>query len=194
SGNTVYYAQANVPNGTNKVTYNNTISKSSLRSKVESKLTHSGATTKGWVAHCKNGVTGSTSTTPKVTSFNVNFRMKSGAYTNAYSAVNGSKVGRVYPNDICTIKTIYSNGWMKLVCPWNNSGNKTVYVKITEFKFKATKYINAYNGVNGSYVGRVYPNDLVSVQAIYSSGWMKCSCPWNGKGNKIIYIKTSQIY
>ena len=51
SGDTIYYAQANVPSGTNKVTYDNSVSRSSLRSRVDSKLTHSGATTKGWVAH-----------------------------------------------------------------------------------------------------------------------------------------------
>lgn len=86
------------------------------------------------------------------------------------------------------------NGVVLLSCPWNNNGEKLVYAKISELKFKATKYINAYTGVNGSSSGRVYPNDLVTVMAIYSSGWMKCSCPWTGGVNKTIYIKTSEIY
>ena len=128
------------------------------------------------------------------TGWSSSFRMKSGAYTNAYDGVNGSKVGRVYPGDVVTVKYIYTNGWMKLSCPWDGGYNKIVYVKTTEFKFRATKYINAYSGVNGDYVGRVYPNDLVTVKKLYSSGWMKCVCPWDGGYNKTIFVKVGEIY
>lgn len=128
------------------------------------------------------------------TGWPTNFRMKSGAYTNAYDGVNGSKVGRVYPGDVVTVKYIYNNGWMKLSCPWDGGNNKIVYVKATEFKFRATKYIYAYSGVNGDYVGRVYPDDLVTVKKLYSSGWMKCVCPWDGGTNKTIFVKVSEIY
>lgn len=75
----------------------------------------------------------------------------------------------------------------------HNKGSKIVYAKASELKFKATKYIDAYSSINGSKVGRVYPNDLVSVISI-SSGWLKCSCPWSGGVNKIIYVRTSSIY
>lgn len=126
--------------------------------------------------------------------WSTSFRMKSGAYTNAYDGVNGSYVGRVYPGDVVTIQYVYTNGWMKLSCPWDGGYNKTVYVKVTEFKFRATKYINAYNDVNGSYVGRVYPDDLVTVKVLYKSGWMKCVCPWDNGTNKTIYIKVGEIY
>lgn len=126
-------------------------------------------------------------------SWSTNFRMKAGAYFNAYDGVNGNYVGRVYPNDVVRVTQVFDSGWFKCVCPWGNS-EKTVYVRTNGFQFKATKYINAYNGVNGNYVGRVYPNDLVTVQQIYSSGWMKCSCPWTGGGSKIIYIRCSEIY
>ena len=124
----------------------------------------------------------------------VNFRMKSGAYTNAYDGVNGTKVGRVYPNDVVTVKYVYTNGWMKLSCPWDGGYNRIVYVKIAECKFSATKYINAYSAVNGTKVGRVYPNDLVTVKALYSSGWMKCVCPWDNGSSKTIYIRYAEIY
>ena len=124
-----------------------------------------------------------------------NFKMKSGVYTNAYtSSTLATKTGRIYPGDVITIDRIYSNGVVRLSCPWDNGSNKIVFARASELKFKATKYIDAFSGVNGSKVGRVYPNDLVTVIAIYSSGWMKCSCPWNGNGNKTIYIKTSAIY
>ena len=131
----------------------------------------------------------------KITYFTTNFKMKSGVYTDAYTSYTlATKTGRIYPGDVITIKRVYSNGVVQLSCPWNNNGEKLVYAKISELKFKATKYINAYTGVNGSSSGRVYPNDLVTVMAIYSSGWMKCSCPWTGGVNKTIYIKTSEIY
>ena len=126
--------------------------------------------------------------------WSTSFRMKSGAYMNAYDGVNGSKVGRVYPGDVVTVKYIYSSEWMKLSCPWDGGYNKTVYCKVSGFQFKATKYINAYNGVNGNYVGRVYPNDLVTVKTLYNSGWMKCVCPWDGGYNKTIFVKVGDIY
>lgn len=130
-----------------------------------------------------------------VTCFNTNFRVKSGAYTNAYSSYTcASYVGRVYTGDVITIQRIYSNGVAKLSCPWDNSGNKIVYCKVSELKFKATKYIQAYSGVNGSTCGRVYPNDIVTICQIYSSGWMKAICPWTGGVNKTIYLKCSSIY
>ena len=132
-----------------------------------------------------------------VSGWSTNFRMKAGAYMNAYDGVNGSKVGRVYPNDVVTVKYVYNSGWMQLVCPWsdsNGSYNRTVYCQINGFQYKATKYCNAYDGVNGNYVGRVYPNDIVTVKELYSSGWMKCVCPWTGNTNKIIFVKLAEIY
>lgn len=133
-----------------------------------------------------------------ITYFNVNFRMKSGVYTNAYSSYTcATKVGRVYPGDVIRLQKVYSNGVAQLVCPWSDSSgsyNRTVYCKISELKFKATKYIQAYSGVNGSTCGRVYPNDVVTVCEIYSSGWMKAICPWTGGVNKTIYLKCSSIY
>lgn len=61
-------------------------------------------------------------------------------------------------------------------------------------KFKATKYIRAYSGINGNSCGRVYPNDIVKISEIYSSGWMKAICPWTGGKYKTIYLKCSSIY
>lgn len=138
---------------------------------------------------------GSNPPVPSITSFSTNFRVKSGAYTNAYSSYNcSSYVGRVYTGDVITIRRVYSNGVAELSCPWNNAGNKIVYCQINQLKFKATKYIQAYSSVNGSTCGRVYPNDVVTICEIYSSGWMKAICPWTGGVNKTIYLKCSTIY
>lgn len=147
-------------------------------------------------------VTGTTnvnlSFSKNVTSYSANFRMKSGAYTNAYSSHKlTSKVGRIYKNDIITVKRIYSNGVAQIVCPWTNNTTKTVYAKINEIKFTATKYINAYNSVNGNKIGRAYPKDVLELIAIYNNNgviWCKASCPWNNSGNRIIYLKASEIY
>lgn len=51
SGDTIYYCHANSPSGTNKVTYDNTISRSTLKSRVSEKLTSPNTTKTGWVAH-----------------------------------------------------------------------------------------------------------------------------------------------
>jgi len=56
-GDTIYYCQANTPSGTNKVTFNNTVSRSSLKSKVSDQLTSPGTTKTGWVAHYTDGIT-----------------------------------------------------------------------------------------------------------------------------------------
>lgn len=128
------------------------------------------------------------------TKWSANFKMKAGAYINAYDSVNGSKVGRIYPNDVVTVSEIYTSGWIKMSCPWSNGKNKTVYAKTSDFKFKATKYINAYSGQNSNKVGRVYPKDLVTIQTAYNSGYLKCLCPWTNNTVKTIYIKYKDIY
>lgn len=56
NGNTIYYCQANVPDGTNKVTYGNSVTRSSLESLVSDKLTSGGTDKTGWVAHFKAGI------------------------------------------------------------------------------------------------------------------------------------------
>ena len=56
NGDTIMYCQANIPYETNKVTYENSISRSTLKEKVKKYLTHEGASTIGWVAHYSDGV------------------------------------------------------------------------------------------------------------------------------------------
>ncbi len=128
--------------------------------------------------------------------FSCNFRMKSGAYTNAYTGVNGSYCGRVYSGDVVTVKEVFSNGWMCISCPWDgwSGGYRTVYVKISEFKFMATKYIDAFSSAGGSKVGRVYRQDLCPLSEITSNGWVKCQCPWTGGVMKTIWVKSAEIY
>jgi len=56
SGNNIYYCQANIPYGTNKVTYDNYISRSDLKALVSKKLTSANTDKTGWVAHFQNGI------------------------------------------------------------------------------------------------------------------------------------------
>ena len=56
SGDTIYYAQANVPDGTNLVTYGNSMSRSYMKSLVNQYLWNSDTGKTGWVAHYYNGV------------------------------------------------------------------------------------------------------------------------------------------
>ena len=51
TGDTIYYCQANIPDGTNKVTYDNKIQRKVLKSKVSKRLTSPNTTKTGWVAH-----------------------------------------------------------------------------------------------------------------------------------------------
>lgn len=127
--------------------------------------------------------------------FATSFKMKAAVRVNAYDGISGKKVGQVYVNDVITVKNVYPTlGWIKCTCPWENGKTKTIYVKMSEIKFKATKKINAYSAVSGKKVGQVYTNDTVKVVNVYSSQWMKCICPWDDGTNKTIYIKVKEIY
>lgn len=56
-GDTVYYCQANYPEKTNKVTYDNCIARSTLKNQVSNQLTSWGTDRTGWVAHYTNAGT-----------------------------------------------------------------------------------------------------------------------------------------
>ncbi|MBE6741091.1 MAG: CHAP domain-containing protein [Ruminococcaceae bacterium] len=132
--------------------------------------------------------------TTSVTSNNyisVNFYLKAANYVNAYSSVNGSKIGRIYTGDKIQITKIYKNNWAECRCPWGNS-TKTVYFKVTELKFKCTKYINAYSDANAiNYIGRAYTGDICTLKSV-NSKTLYCACPW-GSGSKNVYLKLSDM-
>ena len=72
--------------------------------------------------------------------------------TKCYDSVNGSSAGSIYPTDDCEIQAIYTNGWVKCRCPWDDGTTKTVYVKKSVFinssssavKMTAPKYALTY--------------------------------------------------
>ena len=50
-GDTIYYCHANSPAGTNRVTYDNSVSRSNLKKRVSGRLLSEGTDKSGWVAH-----------------------------------------------------------------------------------------------------------------------------------------------
>ena len=46
----------------------------------------------------------------------------------------------------------------------------------------------AYSGVDGSKVGNIYGVDKCTIQEVYTNGWCKLNCPWDGYTNgRIVY-------
>ncbi len=138
-GDNIYYCQANVPAGTNKVTYDNCISRSDLKNKVSQKLTSANTDKTGWVAHFNDGLTPSQPApeyekdsrypTP-IKAYTLN-----GTTYEVYYSAEGSKTGGcISSGDECTIDAVYTNGWMKVTYPLDNGGGtKTAFVPSTEF-------------------------------------------------------------
>ena len=64
----------------------------------------------------------------------------------------------------------------------------------TPFKAYTLKNANqpAYDAVNGNNVGNIYATDLVTIEAVYTNGWVKATCPWTGYSNgRTIYAPLS---
>lgn len=204
-GDTIYYAQANVPSGTNLVTYDNTISRSSLKSKVNNTLTHSGATTKGWVAHYNGGIPNtcscSTNYAGEYTTKNVDstLTIRSGHGT-SYS-VAGS-----IPANARFIVSKSDGSWAHITYNGISGYVSYSYIQKVQENQIDTRYptpfkaycisndkIPAYDSVGGSTVGNIYGDtDFCEVLEVYTNGWVKVNCPWSGYSNgRIVYVKLS---
>ena len=55
----------------------------------------------------------------------------------------------------------------------------------------STSNVDCYNSVNGSWAGEIYPDDDCIIEAVYTNGWIKCSCPWNNGTYKTVYVPKS---
>ncbi len=133
----------------------------------------------------------------------------------AYASAEGVYVGRVYAGDVCTVKYVFTNGWVQLICPWKSGYKRYVYVKLedvatllpeiplpdyqldpeygTNISVVATDYTTAYSSIKGSRCGRVYPGDVCTVSEVYANGWCKVLCPWSDGSVKTIYCITSEF-
>lgn len=102
----------------------------------------------------------------------------------AYDGVNGNTNGVLWPNEVCTILEVYTNGWCKL----EDSLQKIKYVPISVFKLNNidNRYITPFNttvlsdanvqafdAVNGDTSGFLWPDEKCVVLEVYTSGWCK---------------------
>ena len=131
---------------------------------------------------------------PSGTSYNVNYKAKSSKYVFAYNGPTATGyTGRVFPKDLVTIQQVLCNGQvLKMVCPWDG-GTKTIYVRTTDFFFTAQRYIDAFSGINGTKVGRVFPGDVCRLLEL-KNGYARILCPWDTGINREVWIKADQMY
>lgn len=104
-----------------------------------------------------------------------------------YDGYGGTKVGRIYENDLVTITEVRQyNGqlWCKLTCPWTENGrsfNKTVYAPLSYFVLD-TSYTPWTGSIGGQYT--TYWRSNYSTSAGYT-----------GKGDTGLVVgKTSRGY
>ena len=97
-------------------------------------------------------------------------------YTFKCRTISTANVKCYDPTDDCEIQAIYTNGWVKCRCPWDNGTVKTVYVKKSVF-------INS----SSSAVKMTAPKyALTYLRAGDSSSW-----GWIDKGDTIYKVATS---
>lgn len=114
-----------------------------------------------------------------------------------------TRIGDIYPTDECTVHELYTNGWCKVTCPWNDGGTRTGYTKISNFiqtptaaigNYTSSDYINLYSKANlAAQIYRIYPGDKcltigtsgsatqvfmpMSGKGYYELGWAKLTSP-----------------
>ncbi len=102
-----------------------------------------------------------------------------------------TKIGNIYPTDECTVHELYTNGWCKVTCPWNDGSSRVGFTKISNFiqsptaaigSYKSSDYINLYSKPNlSAHIYRIYPGD--SCLTIGTSGSAtQVFMPMSGKG------------
>lgn len=129
-GDTIYYCEAQGNNG-NLVQWDKSISKGELKQLVSAKLTHSGATTTGWVAHCKNGLSYDASQTQS-------FYIDANGYVNGEEkkSLNGYVTFDVYVNGSC-VKSGVGDFYLQ-------------YPNGTTYEIRNIKAANGYDYISGS--------------------------------------------
>lgn len=175
NGNDIEYCQANVPNGTNKVTYGNHITRSELKSLVSDKLTSGGTDKTGWVAHFKNGVN------------------DLGPHTHSYSGsyFEAEHPHKVYEKCSCG-KTRYTGATRayqncSICMHWDSA-----YVQPVKAYTINTGKTTVYDSVNGkAKINKIYDSDLCTINQIYDCGWCKVSFPLTSGGTETGYCKIS---
>lgn len=122
--------------------------------------------------------------------------------TTVYNYPDGSAISnKIYDTDLCTIKTIYTNGWCKVTFPLDAGGTETGYVKTsvffnpdyTTFKVSASKQITTYprSNLSGSF-GYAASGDTVYIIG-HTSSAVQILYPLTGGGYKAGWVPISAV-
>ncbi len=177
NGDTITYADCNSDTYGNTciIRWNKTISKSTV------------SKTLSWIKSAPYELSGSSSPSYYVdTSYVTPFyaTVNSSSDVQAYDSVNGNESGVLWPNELCSIVEVYTNGWCKLI----DSLDKIKFVSVSAFNLNTvdTRYlpnfkakvnsdsdVQAYDAVNGSTSGVLWPDEECTILEVYTSGWCK---------------------
>lgn len=136
----------------------------------------------------------------KITGYILATNNKTAVAYSTKSCSKSSKIGYIYTGDNCTIRTIYSNGVVKVKCPWTGYKNdRVVYSKLSYF-FRNTSSVSVKTAVvktkcyNKSDLktspGYVYVKDKCYI--VGSSGkYYQALVPWNTGGYKLCWVNKS---
>ena len=126
-------------------------------------------------------------------------------------------VTNVYSSGFDTIEQNYSGQWCEkvsrsysaarqknnLVCfirpDFGGSNSSSSSYSSVNIKMESTGYTDAYSSPNGgSYVGRVWPGDVITIKKIYDNGngYLEISCPWVTNGqhyDRTVYVRANQL-
>ncbi|MDE7398508.1 MAG: hypothetical protein K2N06_03175 [Oscillospiraceae bacterium] len=116
------------------------------------------------------------------------------------SCSGSSRIGYIYANDNCTIQEIYSDGIVKVKCPWTGYKNgRVVYSKLSYF-FQNTSSVSVETAIaktkcyNKSDLktspGYVYVKDKCYIVGT-SGSYYQALVPWNGGGYKLCWVSKS---
>ncbi len=160
----------------------------------------SGGYKMGWIA--KSKLVGNGGSSAKVSGIPTPIKAytKSDGKTKTYKSVDGKETGYIAGDtDLCTIKAVYTNGWVKVTYP-TSSGEKTAYAKSSAFA-SAFNVLGTSNPTSTQTVyrrsnlkeklGEVYKSDSVKIIGEQGSN-LQIIYPING-GYKMGWIKASKL-
>lgn len=122
--------------------------------------------------------------------------------TQVYSSIGGSaKANKIYDTDLCTINTIYTNGWCKVTFPLDKGGTDSGYVKTSVFfnqsydvfNIKTGKQITTYTRSNlKTSTGYAGSGDKIYVIG-HTSSAVQIAYPLTAGGNKAAWMPISAL-
>lgn len=122
--------------------------------------------------------------------------------TQVYSSIGGSaKANKIYDTDLCTINTIYTNGWCKVTFPLDKGGTDSGYVKTSVFfnpsydvfNIKTGKQLTTYTRSNlKTSTGYAGSGDKVYVIG-HTSSAVQIAYPLTAGGHKAAWIQISSL-